>query len=172
MRAIDALTEACGKLGAALLPIMVLLTFAIVVARYLFDLGTIAGQEAVMYFHGIAFMTGFAYALKHNAHVRVDVLANRFTPRTRAQVDLCGHLIFLLPMCACILWFSWDYVLAAWRVREGSAEVGGIPAVYLLKSLLIASSALLALQGIAEIGRCVRALRATAPTDPVTGDES
>ncbi len=159
MRAIDALTEATGRVLAAFLPVMVLLTFAIVVARYLFDLGTIAGQEAVMYLHGIAFMLGFAYALKHNAHVRVDVLAKGFTPRTRALIDLGGHVLFLLPMCVCIIWFSWDYVAAAWRVREGSAEVGGIPAIYLLKSLLIVSSVLLALQGVAEIGRCVQALR-------------
>ena len=163
MRAIDTFTEACGKVLAAFLPSMVLLTFAIVVARYLFDLGTIAGQEAVMYLHGSAFTLGFAYALKHNAHVRVDVLAGRFTPRTRALIDLGGHLLFLLPMCACIIWFSWDYVAAAWRVREGSAEVGGIPAIYLLKSLLIASSVLLALQGIAEISRCTTALRTVAP---------
>lgn len=163
MQAIDALTETCGKLLALLLPVMVLLTFAIVVARYLFDVGTIAGQETVMYLHGTAFMLGFAYALKHNAHVRVDVLANRFTPRTRSIIDLFGHLVFLLPMCACVIWFSWDYVMAAWRVREGSAEVGGIPAVYLLKSLLIASSVLLALQGLAEIGRCIQALRGNAP---------
>ena len=159
MKAIDALTEALGKLLATFLPLMVVITFAIVVARYLFDVGTIAGQEAVMYLHGIAFMLGFAYALKHNAHVRVDVLANRFSPRTRAAIDLAGHLLFLLPMCACVIWFSWDYVAAAWRVREGSAEVGGIPGVYLLKSLLIASSVLLALQGIAEVGRCIEKLR-------------
>ena len=108
MKAIDALTEALGKLLATFLPLMVVITFAIVVARYLFDVGTIAGQEAVMYLHGIAFMLGFAYALKHNAHVRVDVLANRFSPRTRAAIDLAGHLLFLLPMCACVIWFSWD----------------------------------------------------------------
>lgn len=161
---IDALVERCGKLLAALVPIMVLLTFGIVVARYLFDLGTIAGQEAVMYLHGTTFMLGFAYALKHNAHVRVDVLANQFSSRTRAWVDLTGHLLFLLPMCVCIIWFSWDYVSAAWRVREGSAEVGGIPAVYLLKSLLIASSVLLLLQGLSEIWRCGQVLRARSNT--------
>jgi len=161
MRAIDVLTETIGKVLAVFLPLMVLLTFAIVVARYLFDIGTIAGQEAVMYLHGIAFMLGFAYALKHDAHVRVDVLAKSFTPRTRALIDLGGHVLFLLPMCGCIIWFSWDYVAAAWRVREGSAEVGGIPAIYLLKSLLIASSVLLALQGVAEISRCIATVRGT-----------
>ena len=159
---IDRFVEGCGKVLAACLPVMVLLTFAIVVARYLFSYGTIAGQEAVMYLHGTAFMLGFAYALKHNAHVRVDVLASRFSARTRAGIDLAGHLIFLIPMCLCILWFSWDYVVASWRVREGSAEVGGIPAIYLLKSLLIASSVLLLLQGFAEIMRCVATLKSSA----------
>ncbi len=161
MPLIDRLVELCGKVLAAFLPVMVLLTFAIVLARYLFDLGTIAGQEAVMYLHGSAFTLGFAYALKHNAHVRVDVLANRFSARTRAWIDLAGHLLFLLPTCVCIIWFSWDYVAAAWRVREGSAEVGGIPAIYLLKSLLIASFALLLAQGLSEVVRCIACLRAT-----------
>jgi len=143
--ALDALVERCGKLLATLLPVMVLLTCGIVLARYLFDLGTIAGQEAVMYLHGIAFMLGFAYALKHNAHVRVDVLANRFSARTRAKIDLAGHL-------------------------EGSSEVGGIPAVYLLKSLLIASSVLLLLQGLAEIARCVQTVRNGCPQSASTID--
>jgi len=88
MLLIDRLVELCGRVLAAMLPIMVLITFAIVVGRYLFDLGTIAGQEAVMYLHGTTFMLGFAYALKHNAHVRVDVLANRFSTRTRNWIDL------------------------------------------------------------------------------------
>ena len=158
-RIIDGLTEGVGRALAWCLPAMVLLTAAIVVARYLFDAGTIAGQEAVLYLHGTAFMLGFAYALKHNAHVRVDVLAARFSARTRAWIDLTGHLLFLLPTAAAIIWFSWDYVAAAWRVREGSAEVGGIPAIYLLKSLLIASAALLLLQAFAETLRAARQLR-------------
>jgi len=68
MPAIDRLVELCGRILAAMLPLMVLITSAVVIARYLFDIGTIAGQEAVMYLHGTAFMLGFAYALKHNAH--------------------------------------------------------------------------------------------------------
>lgn len=166
MPAIDRLVELCGRILAAMLPLMVLITSAVVIARYLFDIGTIAGQEAVMYLHGTAFMLGFAYALKHNAHVRVDVLANRFTARTRNWIDLAGHLLFLFPVCLCIIWYSWDYVVAAWRVQEGSAEVGGIPGIYLLKSLLIASSVLLLLQGMSEVWRCAQALR--QPLEPTT----
>ena len=172
MNWIDQTVEACGRVLATFLPIMVVLTFAIVVARYLFDLGTIAGQEAVMYLHGTTFMLGFAYALKHNAHVRVDVLAGKFSERTRAWVDLGGHLAFLLPVCLCILWFSWSYVAAAWQVREGSAEAGGIPGIYLLKSLLIASALLLLLQGLSEIARCVSTLRRSDRTKTSTSTPS
>jgi TRAP-type mannitol/chloroaromatic compound transport system permease small subunit len=155
---IDALTEFSGRLLAWLLPMMVLLTLAIVILRYLFDIGTVATQEVVVYMHGASFMLGLAYALKQGAHVRVDVLANRMSPRLRIWVDLCGHLLFLLPLCGCIIWFSWDYVAAAWRVHEGSPEVGGLPGIYLLKTLLPLAATLLALQGVAEIARCLRFL--------------
>ena len=140
---------------------MVVLTAGIVLARYVFDVGTIAGQEAVMYLHGITFMLGFSYALKHNAHVRVDVLAGRFSDRTRTQIELAGHLLCLLPTCITIIWFSWDYVAAAWRIREGSAEVGGIPAIYLLKSLLIISSVLSVVAGARGASRAVSTDSAT-----------
>ncbi len=156
---LDVLTEFSGRLLAWLLPMMVLLTLTIVVLRYLFDIGTIATQEVVVYMHGASFMLGLAYALKQGAHVRVDVLANRMSSRLRIWIDLFGHLLFLLPLCGCIIWFSWDYVAAAWRVREGSPEVGGLPGIYLLKTLLPLSATLLALQGVAEIARCLRLLQ-------------
>ena len=77
---------------------MVLITIAVVVLRYVFDTGTIALQEAVMYLHGSVFMLGLGYTLQHNAHVRVDVLAQRLSSRARAWIDLLGHLVFLLPL--------------------------------------------------------------------------
>ena len=139
-----------------LLPLMVLVTVAVVVLRYLFDAGSIALQEAVMYMHGSVFLLGIGYTLKHDEHVRVDVLAKRFSPNVRRWIDVIGHAIVLLPLCALIFWFCWDYVAAAWRVREGSPEVDGIPGIYLLKTLLLVSAVLLALQGLAEIARGIR----------------
>ena len=161
-RGINHLTELSGRALAWLLPCMVLLTLAVVVLRYLFDLGSIALQESVLYMHGACLLLGLAYTLKHDAHVRVDVLAGRLAPRARLGIELLGHLLFLLPLCTAIVWFCSDYVAASWRVREGSPEVGGIPGIYLLKSLLLLAAVLLALQALAEVLRVVRALRGGA----------
>lgn len=159
VRALEATSEFTGRCLAWLLPIMVLLTITVVVLRYVFDTGTVATQEAVVYLHGCVFMLGLAYTLKHDGHVRVDVFAQRLSPRTRAWIELIGHLVFLLPLCALIVWYSWDYVAAAWRVREASPDAGGLAYVYLLKSLLPASAVLLGLQALAEIGRLGSNLR-------------
>ena len=153
VRVIDAVTATIGRVLAICFPVMVVVTTAIVIGRYLFDAGSIAGQEVVMYLHATTVMLGLGYALQHDAHVRVDVLANRFGTRTRALIELAGHLLFLLPVTVAIIWFCWDYVAASWRIREGSPEVGGIPGVFLLKTLLPLGAALLLLQGIAETAR-------------------
>lgn len=158
-RGLDALTELIGRALAWLLPIMVVITIIVVLLRYVFDTGTIALQEAVMYLHGSLFMLGLGYTLKQDGHVRVDVFAQRLGPQVRAWIDLCGHLLFLLPLCALIAWYSWDYVVASWRVREASPDSGGLPFIYLLKSLLPLSAALLALQALAEIARLAKILR-------------
>jgi TRAP-type mannitol/chloroaromatic compound transport system permease small subunit len=89
----------------------------------------------------------------------VDILYARMSDHHRTLVDLFGHLFFLLPVSALILWTSVPYAADAWRVLERSSEVGGIPAVFLLKTLIPTMALLLALQGLAEIGRTVQRLR-------------
>lgn len=148
---------------AWLLPLMVVTTLGIVVARYAFREGAIAVQESVMYMHGAVFMLGIPYALKQDAHVRVDLVYARLGPRGRAWVDLLGHLLGLLPVAAAMFLYSQDYVAAAWRIRESSPEVGGIPGIFLLKTLLPVTAVLLALQGAAEMTRCVAVLRGRRP---------
>ena len=139
---------------------MALTTVAIVLLRYLFDQGTIVLQESVMYLHGIAFMLAIPYALKEGAHVRVDLLYSRMSNQRRGLVDFCGHWLFLLPVAGFIFVSSLPYVQASWRVLEGSSEVGGIPAVFILKTLIPVTAALLFLQGIAEIVRAYKAMKA------------
>jgi TRAP-type mannitol/chloroaromatic compound transport system permease small subunit len=95
-------------------------------------------------------------------HVRVDVLYGRLSPRNRCVVDLTGHLFLLLPVCIFIFWTSLPYVRASWRILEGSADVGGIPAVFLLKTLIPVLAVLLFLQGLCEITRSARGLRRDA----------
>lgn len=153
VRSIDAFTAICGRTLAWLGLAMALLTALIVLLRYGFDIGSIAAQEAVVYMHGCLFMLGASYALQQDSHVRVDIFYRNFSPRTRAWVNSLGAIIFLLPLCAFILGVSWTYVRESWLVLETSPEPGGIPAVFLLKSLLPLMAVNLMLQGIAEVLR-------------------
>jgi len=153
VRTIDKFTDRCGRLLAWLVLGMALVTALVVVLRYGFDIGSIAAQESVTYMHGAVFLLGAAYALKAGAHVRVDIFYRDFSARTRAWINSVGGIVFLLPLCAFIIASSLDYVAESWSMRESSPEPGGIPAVYLLKTLIPLAAINLALQGIAEILR-------------------
>lgn len=137
---------------------MVAGTLIIVTLRYAFSQGAIALQEAVLYLHGAAFMLGIPYALKEDAHVRVDLIYSRLDERRRALVNLAGHVCFLVPVAGAVVFYSYPYVARSWRILEGSSEVGGIPGIFLLKTLIPLMGVLLLLQGIAEIIRCIAAL--------------
>lgn len=150
---IDTFTELLGKTIAWLTLVIVLLTFAVVVLRYGFQIGWIALQEAVLYAHGAVFMLGAAYTLKHNGHVRVDIFYQKFNQKQKAWVDLLGTIFLLFPVCIFIFYISMDYVLLSWDILEKSKEPGGIPAVYLNKSLILLLVVTVLLQGMAEIGR-------------------
>jgi len=158
-RCIDQLNEWIGRAVAWCTLAMVLVTFAVVVLRYGFGIGSIALQESITYFHALVFMLGAAYTLKHDAHVRVDVFYHRYSARHRALVDIAGTLLFLFPVSAFLFFTSLDYVAEAWRVQESSREPGGLPWVYLLKTIIPVAAMLLALQGLALLLRSFMQLR-------------
>lgn len=137
-----------------------LVTCAVVILRYGFDTGAVAFQESALYLHATAFMLGIGYTLKLDEHVRVDVIYSRLSERQRAWINLSGHCLFLLPVTITVGLYSLPYVAASWRILEGSSEVGGIPAIFVLKTLIPLTALLLSLQGLAEIARNVRRLRA------------
>lgn len=159
LRWLDQLADLIGKLVAPLLGLMLIATFIVVISRYGFDYGAVKLQESVIYLHATVFMLGFAYTLKQGGHVRVDILYQRLGIRGRAIVDLVGTSLLLLPMCGFILYASLDYVSFSWQLKEGSAEPGGLPFVYLLKTLIPISAGLLILQGFAELLRNLLRLR-------------
>ena len=150
---LDTLTDFSGRLLAWLALAMALLMAAIVVLRYGFDFNSIRMQEAVTYMHGSLFLLGAAYALKQGAHVRVDIFYRNFSPRGQAWVNSLGGVVFLLPLCLFIIGSSWNYVAESWAIMETSPEPGGIPAVFLLKSLIPLMALNLLLQGLADILR-------------------
>lgn len=153
VRLIERANELIGRSVAMLALFMAILTFVIVVLRYAFDIGSIALQESVLYMHATLIMLGLAYALQTDSHVRVDIIYARLRPNIKRLINLCGHVLFLIPFAVLLIVYSWDYVLASWRVQESSPEVGGIPGIYLLKSLIPLSATLLILQSLCEIAR-------------------
>jgi TRAP-type mannitol/chloroaromatic compound transport system permease small subunit len=117
---LEGFSEWTGRSIAWLTLAMVLVTFTIVVFRYVFSLGWIWLQESVSYLHAFVFMLGAAYTFKHDGHVRVDIFYRRFTPRQRALVDLLDNLLLVLPVCVFIFVNSWDNVMNSWIRLEGS----------------------------------------------------
>jgi len=158
---VTTIDRSMSKLSATLawLPLaMAALTVLVVTLRYGFGVGAIAAQEGVIYLHSTLFMLGASCTLSADSHVRVDVFYRHFSPRAKAWVNALGHIIFTLPLCVLITLSSADYVGESWLTQETSAEPGGIPAVFLLKTLIPVMACLLALQALAEILRSLGTL--------------
>jgi TRAP-type mannitol/chloroaromatic compound transport system permease small subunit len=162
-----------GRTVAWLTLVMTLLTFAIVILRYGFNLGWIWLQESVTYLHALIFMVAAAWAFQTDDHVRVDIFYRARSARYRTGVNLAGTLLFLVPFSIFLLFIGWDYVAASWATRESSREAGGLPMVWLLKSLILVLPALLLLQSWSTVRVCIRDLRRTqspgAGADPGQG---
>jgi TRAP-type mannitol/chloroaromatic compound transport system permease small subunit len=148
-----------GRGIAWLTLLMVALTFAVVVLRYGFNLGWIWLQESVTYLHATVFMVAAAWAFQTDDHVRVDIFYRDRTPRHKAAVNLAGTLLFLVPLCLFTLIAGWEYVSASWSSMEGSREAGGLPLVYLLKTMVLVMPLLLLVQSWATVRNCIVTLR-------------
>lgn len=156
---IDRLNAATGRAAAWLAVALVALQFTVVVLRYVFGVGSIWLTESIIYIHAALFMLVAAWTLREGGHVRVDIFYSHATPRTRAWVDLAGALLLLLPFVAVMLWFALPYVARSWAILETSRETSGLPAIFLLKTLIPVFAAMLALQGIAQAIRALDSLR-------------
>jgi TRAP-type mannitol/chloroaromatic compound transport system permease small subunit len=137
---------------------IVVAQFAVVVLRYVFGLGSIWLQESIVYAHATLFLLAAAWTLAAGGHVRVDIFYADASPRRKALIDLCGALLLLLPFMLAILYLSLPYVSRSWAILERSREAGGLPLVFVLKTLIPLFAALLALQGLAQALRAWRAL--------------
>lgn len=157
--ALDRVNRLVGHAARWLALFMLLAQFAVVLLRYLFGTSYIWGTEAVLYLHAALFMLGAGYTLLVDGHVRVDIFYAGLGERGRALVDLLGTLLFLIPTCLVILWFTWRFTANAWAIREGPISVGGIPASFLLKTLIPAFALLLLIQGLSLFCRSVLRLR-------------
>ncbi|MEZ5847487.1 MAG: TRAP transporter small permease subunit [Geminicoccaceae bacterium] len=146
---LDSVNRRTGMIVRWLALVMVLVQFTIVLLRYVFGFSSIALNESVLYLHAALFMLGAGFTLLVDGHVRVDIFHARASARGKALIDLFGHLFMLLPSMAALFWFSLPSVINSWSILEGAISVGGIPAVFALKTLIPAFCLLLIVQSVA-----------------------
>ena len=149
-RLIDAVTERIGRLVIWLVLVATLISAGNALARYALGESSNAWLEIQWYLFGAMFLLAAGYTLKHNGHVRIDIIYGRLGDRAQAWIDLVGGLLFLLPMALLLAWLAWPMFHAAWLTQEHSPDSGGLLR-WPVKLLLPVGFALLALQGVAEI---------------------
>lgn len=164
-RLIDALNERIGKLVYWLVLVMVLVSSANATSRYALSIASNAWLELQWYLFAAVFLLCSGYTLRHNEHIRIDVIAGRLSRRAQMWIDIFGTLFFLLPMAMYITWLSWPIFMNAWNSNEISGSAGGLirwPA----RLLVPAGFCLLSLQGISELIKRIAFLQGLIP-DPL-----
>lgn len=157
---LDRINRGTGRAIRWLALAMVLVQFTVVLLRYVYGISSIALNESVLYMHATLFMLGAGYTLLVDDHVRVDIFQSRASARGKAVIDVFGHVVLLIPSILGLLYWSWPSVRNAWAIYEGPLSVGGIPAVFLLKSLIPAFCILLIVQSLACLMRNIMRLGA------------
>lgn len=163
--AIDRLSALAGKVGGWAI---VALTCAIcyeVFARYLFRSPTDWAYDISYMLYGSLFMLAGAYTLSRNGHVRADFLYRGMTPRRQAMLDLPLYVLFFVPGMLALIWFGWDFFALSYAQNERSSVTPGGPLIWPFKFLIPLCGALMLIQGIAEMIRCVIAIRTGAWPD-------
>lgn len=146
---LNTINRTVGRVVRWLALIMVIVQFVVVVLRYVYGFSSIALNESVLYMHATLFMLGAGYTLLVDEHVRVDIFQSRASDAGKARIDLFGHIFLLIPSILALLYWSWPSVRNAWSIYEGAISVGGIPGVFLLKTLIPAFCILLVIQSLA-----------------------
>lgn len=156
-RIIDRITGGIGKLVGWLTLAMVLASAFNALARWVdarqtfgVQLSSNAFIDTQWYLFSMVFLLGASYALRNDAHVRVDVLSSHLSRRTRAWIDVAGIVLFLIPFSALLIWLSWPAIESSWRVREQSPDPGGLPR-YPIKLAIPIGFGLLTVQALSEL---------------------
>ncbi len=161
-RAVDALNERVGKATTWLILIVVIISAGNAVVRYAIDWSNNGLLEIQWYLFSAVFLLGAGYVLKHNEHIRIDIIAGRMSARAQNWIDVFGFVVFMLPFVLLTLWLSWPVFTLAWNTGETSANPGGLirwPA----RLLMPVGFVLLALQGLSELIKRFAFLSGKAP---------
>jgi len=156
---VDSVSTWCGKAAAWLIIALMTVVCVEVFKRYILNAPTAWIFDLDNMLYGTLFMLCGAYALAQNAHVRGDFLYSSMRPRTQALLDLVLYFVFFFPGIAALLYAGWDYAGDSWRINEHSNVTAEGPPVYHFKTMIPVAGALVLLQGVAEVVRCVVCLR-------------
>lgn len=140
LNSLKTIIDAVGSLCSLLMILMILNVFYDVVMRYFFNDVSIGMQELEWHLFAAMFMFGIGYTLKEDGHVRVDIIYDQLSEKSQAIINILGSLFFALPFTLLILYFSWDYALEAYKMGEGSADPGGLPHRWIIRSVIPVSS--------------------------------
>jgi TRAP-type mannitol/chloroaromatic compound transport system permease small subunit len=167
---IEQFSEQSGRVISWLVLCMALIIGYDVFMRYVFQSGSIGLQELEWHLFALVFLFGAAYTLKHDEHVRVDILyRSRFmNPRRRAILDMLGGLLFLIPFCLLVISASLPFVENSFAMSESSPDPGGLPARWALKASIPIGFSLLMIQGVALV---MRSLAKLMGRDEQAGDD-
>ncbi len=168
-RFVDRMTGGLGRFISWMALLMVSIGAFNAIARWAgrrigIDLSSNLYLELQWYLFSLIFLLGAGYALKENAHVRVDVIYGRLRARSRALVNVVGSALMLMPFCVFVLWVSWPSIRNSWVVREGSPDPSGLPR-YPIKAVIIVAFVLLLAQGAVELIRDIGMLRRGGDAD-------
>ncbi len=165
-RRIDPLIARIGRWTSWLWLILLGIIVFNVVLRYAFDQGRIELEEIQWHLYATGFLLALGYALQTDAHIRVDVLHERFSPTLRAWVEFYGILLFLIPFILLLLIFSIPFVAVSFRLSEVSNAPGGLPYRWAIKAMLPLGFGLLGLAAVSRLSRVWRFLFSPDPEDP------
>lgn len=167
---IDRFVSLVGKIAAwASVPMIAVIIFDVVLRRF-FVIGSTRLQEMEWHLHTVLFLFCIGYAYLKDAHVRIDLVRANLGPRGRAAIELVGGLVLLVPYCAVILYFGWEFVARSFAYQEVSASGTGLPYRWLIKSAIPIGVGLVLLAGVAVLLRSAVTLFAGSPPgDDVRG---
>ncbi len=158
VRAICALNGALGRIFAWFSLGIVVVCFAVVILRYVFGTGSVPLQDLYLWLNGAMFMGIAGYTFLKDGHVRVDIFYRNAPLRTKAWLDILGCVLFVAPFLWVMVEQGYPYVVRSWGLREGSANVGGLPGLYILKSFVLVFVVVVGLQAVAMVLRSVLVL--------------
>lgn len=149
-RHVDRITGVIGKNVSWLILVAVLISAGNASMRKAFDMSSNAWLELQWYLYGTVFMLAAAYTLRQNEHIRIDILSNRLSKRTRDWIDLFCHIFFLLPFAALLVYLCWPWFMLSYRSGEISANSGGL-IIWPAKAMVLLGFILLLAQALSEI---------------------